>query len=110
MLVIIKVLTCVERDYSQFFSHKKWAEVEVREWIIRMSPFTSLEGRAQWKMKAAYEDAVTLYHINLANWNCDLEIPFLCCTGQELDKRNFFEVWKVKVKLLPSRILGLLNQ
>ena len=61
MLVIVKVLACKERYYSQFFSNKKLAEFEMRKWIIRVSSFTSLGGRAQWKMKAAYQDVVALF-------------------------------------------------
>ena len=44
------------------------------------------------------QDAVTLYRINLANWNLILEVSFLCCTGLEADRRNLFEVWTVQVK------------
>lgn len=49
--------------------------------------------------EGAYQDVVVLYYVNLVKLElCFLEIPFLYCTGLELDTEYFFEIWKVKVK------------
>lgn len=35
MLVIAKVLACIQICYSQFFSNKKWAEFEMKKWVYQ---------------------------------------------------------------------------
>lgn len=86
MLVIVKVLACIERYYSQFFSNKKLAEFEMRTWIIRVSSFTSFEGQGSVENEGSLSrcGGFVLAKPEL----CFLEIPFLRNTGLELDTKE----------------------
>lgn len=88
VLIIIKVLACIEKYYSWFFSSKKWAEFEMKKWIIRVSAFDQFGG---WGTMGNEGSLSRCGGFVLAKPElCFLEIPFLDCTG--------LEIWKVKAK------------
>lgn len=61
----------------------------MRKWIISLSAFTSLAGWTQWKLKAAYQDAVALHYVSLAKLELLLGNSFLILSWAGVGKEEF---------------------